>query len=303
MLEAKPRPNEPAIEAGVHLFDIRKPATRAVSLGRSISPRGWIGFLLVLIFLGAAILGPILAPYDPYKQNLKSSLQPPSPEHWFGTDQLGRDLFSRVVVGARYSLIIGVASVLLAILIGIPAGLFAGFSGGLVDALLMRLMDFQLALPRILICIMLSTILGVGLTTLVIAVGISSVPIFGRLTRASALQISQEDYVLAARAIGVPNGKLLVRHILPNALSPVLLQGTFEIAFAILLAGGLGFVGLGVAPPTPEWGTMLADARNYMRDSSYLINLPGLSLAATVLGINLLGDELREYMDPRMRTR
>ena len=301
MIETRLDPIEPTFVRRDVWGDMRKSGIRVASFARKISPPGVIGLVLVTLFVSVAILGPIVSPYDPHRQDLGSSLQPPNAEHWFGTDQLGRDLFSRVLVGARYSLAIGIASVLLGVLIGVPVGLFSGFSGGWLDVLLMRSMDFQLALPRILVCILLSTLFGVGLTTLIAAVGFSSIPIFGRLTRASSLQVSQEDFVLAARAIGVPTRQLLLRHILPNAFPPVMLQATFEMAFAILLAGGLSFVGLGVTPPTPEWGAMLADARNYMRTSSYLINLPGLALAASVLGINLLGDALREYLDPRMR--
>ncbi len=249
-----------------------------------------------------AVFAPLLAPADPRDQNLRTALRAPGQDGYLlGSDELGRDTLSRVIHGSRISLAIGVAAVAFGVLLGIPLGIASGFYGGALDSLTMRISDMLLAVPRLLLGIVIVATWGIGFWTLVIAIGFPDVPIFARLVRGSTLTISQMEYVTAARALGSPDTRIMRRHILPNLIGPLTVQSTFSMAAAILTAGGLSFLGLGVRPPTPEWGYMLAQARTYMRVAPHLITFPGIALATVVLGINLLGDALRQAYDPRFR--
>lgn len=266
------------------------------------SKPGLAGIIIVTLFLVMAVFAPLLAPADPRDQNLRTALRAPGQDGYLlGSDELGRDTLSRVIHGSRISLAIGVAAVAFGVLLGIPLGIASGFYGGALDSLTMRISDMLLAIPRLLLGIVIVATWGIGFWTLVIAIGFPDVPIFARLVRGSTLTISQMEYVTAARALGSPDTRIMRRHILPNLIGPLTVQSTFSMAAAILTAGGLSFLGLGVRPPTPEWGYMLAQARTYMRVAPHLITFPGIALATVVLGINLLGDALRQAYDPRFR--
>ena len=247
-----------------------------------------------------SILGPFLLPYSPVKQQLGDSLLPPSTHHWLGTDPLGRDILTRLAYGGRYSLSIGVFAVGVGLLIGVPVGAVSGYWGGWIDLLIQRVTDAVLAFPGILLALALVAGLGVGIVNVVIAVGISSVPGFIRLVRASVLASRELTYVEAARALGVSDLIILWRHVLPNAIPPTVVQATTQLGAAILVAAGLGFLGLGVPPPTPEWGDMLSEARNYIFRDAGVVAAPGIAIALTVLAFNLVGDALRDALDPRI---
>lgn len=273
------------------------------------NPVAILGAFLVLVFAIAAIFAPLIAPYGPLDQNLgllKAGGIPPGPsaDHIFGVDLLGRDLFSRIVYGARYSLLIGVVSVSIGLAVGLVLGSIAGYIGGIVDSTIMRVMDVMLAIPGLLFAIGIVAMLGPGLTQIMIAVGVVNIPIFARLLRGSILAQRENDFVLAARSIGVRRRVILFSHILPNAISPVVVQGTLAMATAIIDVAGLGFLGLGPQDPsTPEWGTMLTDVNSYLNVAPFLAIIPGLAIVVSVLGFNLIGDGLREALDPKLRTR
>jgi peptide/nickel transport system permease protein len=272
------------------------------------NPGALVGFGLVGFFLVIAIFAPLIAPFDPRAQDL-SLLQGgccpgPSAEHWFGVDDLGRDEFSRIVYGARYSLLIGIVAVSVGLSCGLVLGAIAGYLGGVVDSVIMRLMDIMLSIPGLLLAIGIVAALGQGLTQIMIAVGATQVPIFARLLRGSILAQRENDFVLAARSIGVPRRTILSSHILPNAISPVIVQGTLALATAIIDVAGLGFLGLGPQDPsTPEWGTMLTDTTRYLQTAPHLAIIPGTAIVLSVLGFNLIGDGLREALDPKLRGR
>jgi peptide/nickel transport system permease protein len=272
------------------------------------NPGAIVGFVLVSVFISVALFAPLIAPYGPREQNLAllqgSCCPGPSAEHLFGVDALGRDLFSRVVYGARYSLLIGVVSVAVGLSIGTIIGAIAGFFGGWIDSVLMRAMDIMLSIPGLLLAIGIVAALGPGLVQIMIAVGVTQIPIFARLLRGSILGVRESDYVLAARSVGVKGRAILVAHILPNSLSPVIVQGTLALATAIIEVAGLGFLGLGPQDPsTPEWGTMLTDTTRYLQTAPFLALIPGAAIVISVLGFNLIGDGLRESLDPRFRGR
>ena len=267
-----------------------------------------IGFILVGTFVTVAIFAPLIAQYDPRDQNLNllngGCCPGPSSEHWFGVDPLGRDLFSRVVYGARYSLLIGVVSVAVGLTLGLIVGAIAGYAGGWVDSVLMRLMDIMLAIPGLLLAIGIVAVLGPGLGQIMVAVGVTQIPIFARLLRGSILATKETDYILAARSVGIRGRAILGSHILPNSMSPVIVQGTLALATAIIDVAGLGFLGLGPQDPsTPEWGTMLTDTTRYLQTAPFLALIPGTAIVVSVLGFNLIGDGLREALDPRFRGR
>jgi peptide/nickel transport system permease protein len=272
------------------------------------NPGAIVGFTLVSIFVVVALFAPLIAPYGPREQNL-SLLQGtccpgPSSEHLFGVDALGRDLFSRVVYGARYSLLIGVVSVAVGLSIGLIIGAVAGYLGGWVDSVLMRLMDIMLSIPGLLLAIGIVAALGPGVIQIMVAVGVTQIPIFARLLRGSILATRESDYVLAARSVGVVRRSILFAHIIPNSISPVIVQGTLALATAIIDVAGLGFLGLGPQDPsTPEWGTMLTDTTRYLQTAPFLALIPGAAIVISVLGFNLIGDGLRESLDPRFRGR
>jgi peptide/nickel transport system permease protein len=273
------------------------------------NPGAIVGAVLVGIFVLTAIFAPLIAPYDPREQIARSELAEgccpgPSSEHWFGIDQVGRDEFSRVVYGARYSLLIGVVAVTVGVSIGLVLGAFAGFFGGWTDTVLMRLMDIMLSVPGLLMAIGIAALMGPGLFSVMIAIGVVNVPIFARLLRGSVLGQKGNDFVLAARSVGVPRRTILLSHILPNAISPVIVAATLALATAIIDAAGLGFLGLGPQDPsTPEWGTMLTDTVRYLQTAPHLAIIPGLAIVVSVLGFNLIGDGLREALDPKLRGR
>jgi peptide/nickel transport system permease protein len=244
----------------------------------------------------------VLAPYDPVEGHLELKLQPPSAAHWLGTDELGRDLLSRLLFGARSSLEIQVSAVLFALVVGVAWGLVAGYFGGIVDEISMRFSDVLLAFPSILLAIGIVAILGNGLISIVLAVGTIAIPQFARLVRGVVLGVREMEYVEAARAVGESDLAILWRYVLPNATAPVIVQTTLRLATVLLVASGLNFLGLGVVPPTPEWGAMLSNAREYLFLSVHVTAIPGLAITLVVIGFNLMGDGLRDALDPRMRS-
>jgi peptide/nickel transport system permease protein len=272
------------------------------------NPGAVAGMIILGLIVLLAIFAPYIAPYSPTEQNL-DALQGgccpgPSAEHWFGLDELGRDELSRIAYGARYSLLIGIVSVTVGFVLGSILGAIAGFAGGGVDSLIMRIVDIWLAIPGFLMAIGIVALLGPGLNQIMIAIGIINVPIFARLLRGSVLGQRENDFVLAARSVGVPRRKILSSHILPNAMSPVIVTATLALATAIIDAAGLGFLGLGPQDPaTPEWGTMLTNTVRFLQTAPHLAIIPGLAIVITAISINLIGDGLREALDPKMRTR
>lgn len=261
------------------------------------------GLAALVLFALFSILGPEIIGFDPYKTNLAIRLEPPDSVHWMGTDELGRDLMVRIALGGRYSLLIGLSASAIAAVVGTALGLLGGYQEGALGSVIMRLMDVLLAFPGVLLAITIVAVLGTGLTNVVIAVAVHSVPAFARLAYGSTLSIKQEEYVTAARAVGAGSGRLLTRHILPNIASSLIVQFSLRVATVILLAAGLGYLGLGTTPPTPEWGTMLSDARAYLRTDPHATVFPGMAIFLMVLALNLFGDGLRDVLDPRLRRR
>ena len=272
------------------------------------NPAAVLGAVFVSVFVTVAVFAPWIAPYGPKDQNLDllDNGKPvgPSAEHWFGIDLLGRDEFSRIVYGARYSLLIGIVSVAIGLSVGLLLGSSAGYFGGSVDNVIMRCMDVMLAIPGLLFAIGIVAALQPGLWQVMLAVGIVNIPIFARLLRGSVLAQKENDFVLAARSVGVRRRGIMFSHILPNAISPVIVQGTLAMATAIIDVAGLGFLGLGPQDPaTPEWGTMLANVNDYLAVGPFLAIIPGVAIIISVLGFNLIGDGLREALDPKLRGR
>lgn len=262
-------------------------------------PSAIFGLAVLAAYAVASLAGPLLLPLNPAQNHLDQVLLVPSPRHPLGTDHLGRDELRMLIHGARYTLALGVLAVAIGVGVGAPIGAVSGYFRGWTDLLLQRVADVLLSFPSILLALGLVAGLGVGLRNVIISVGVSSIPIFVRLVRASALSIRELPYVEAARALGVPSWQILLRHVIPNSLAPVIVQATLQLGTAILVAAGLGFLGLGVQPPTPEWGTMLSEARNYIFTDAMLATLPGLAIFLAVLAFNLLGDGLRDALDPR----
>ena len=260
-----------------------------------------IGAFLIASFVFMALFAHVISPYDPIAQDWRSVKQAPSASHLFGTDELGRDLLSRVIHGARISITIGLISVSIGLILGSSIGLIAGFFGGSWDNILMRLMDIMLAIPYVLLAIAIVAILGPGLWNTMIAIGIVTIPQFARVVRSSVLEIKATDYVEAARAIGAGNIRIMLKHVLLNSLSPIIVQSTMTIASAILNAAALGFLGLGAQPPIPEWGVMLSDGRLLLLVAPWIVTFPGIAIMLSVLGFNMLGDGLRDALDPRMQ--
>ena len=260
-----------------------------------------VGSAIVIFFVIMAIVGPFIAPQGINEQNLSIRLQPPSAEFWFGTDDLGRDIFSRILHGARISLTVGLSAVLISAVIGSFLGIIAGYYGRWVDTVISRFFDIMLAFPSILLAIAVVSILGPSLRNALIAIAIINVPNFGRLIRSRVLSIKEEEYIHAAKAIGMRNSRILWKHILPNSMTPVIVQGTLAIATAIIEAAALGFLGLGAEAPQPEWGKMLADARMFLLNAPWAMIFPGLAIMLTVIGFNLMGDGLRDALDPKMK--
>jgi peptide/nickel transport system permease protein len=272
----------------------RRPAWRR-------SPLTVAGLVLVALLALIAASAPLIAPANPLKQELSQRLKPPSAQHWLGTDQLGRDVLSRMIYGARISLLIGLVVVFLAAGVGVFVGLLAGFTGGWLDESLMRLTDVFFAFPALILAMAISGALGPSLTNAMIAIAIVSWPVYARLVRAQVLSLRELEYVEASRSLGASSGRIMWQHILPNTLSPLLVQASFDMGAAILAAAGLSFIGFGTQPPTPEWGIMVSDGRNYIATHPWLSLYPGLAILLTVAAFNLIGDGLRDALDPRLR--
>jgi peptide/nickel transport system permease protein len=260
------------------------------------------GLYLVFVLMAVAVLADSLAPYDPIRVTPDAALQAPGGKYLLGTDPLGRDVLSRLIHGARISLRVGLVSVGIAAMVGTTLGLLAGFYGRWLDLVVMRLMDLMLAFPNVLLALAIIAILGPSIFNLMVAVGISATPGYARLVRGSVLSAKENVYVEAAVAVGAADGLIIRRHILPNVLAPIIILATLGMAGAILTGAALSFLGLGVQPPTPEWGTMLSDGRNYLRKAWWITTFPGLAIMMTVLAINMLGDGLRDALDPRLKT-
>jgi peptide/nickel transport system permease protein len=260
-----------------------------------------VGGVLVGSFVLVALLAPLVAPYDPLKGRLGERLQSPSGAHWLGTDELGRDVLSRILHGARITVQIQLAAVGLALAVGTALGLTAGYVGRWPDQLIMRFMDILMAFPGIFLALAIIAALGTGLGNVVIATGIFLVPQFARVVRASVLTLKEMEFVHAARALGRGDAALVFRYLLPNSLAPIIVQTSLRMATVLLTASGLSFLGLGVQPPSPEWGAMLSNARSYMITAPHVATMPGLAIMLVVLGFNLLGDGLRDSLDPRLR--
>lgn len=276
----------------------KKPRNR--TLQKFLSNRAAVlGAVLVGFFALLAILAPLIAGYDPLQTSFTAIRKPPSALHWLGTDELGRDLFSRMAYGARTSLMAGVVSVFIAMLVGVPFGIIAGYFGGWADSIISRLIDAMLAIPFLIMAIALAAFLGASLTNAMIAIGLSAAPVFARLTRGQVLSIRNEEYIEAAQVLGLRHPRIILRYILPNALSPIIVQATLTIAAAIIAEASLSFLGLGQQPPNPSWGSMLNTAKNFISQAPWMSVWPGGAIFLVVLGFNLLGDGLRDAIDPR----
>ena len=264
-------------------------------------PAAMFGLVVVLLFTSMALLAPWLGLQDPIATSWGAIRKAPSAAHWFGTDEIGRDVFARVVWGTQASLLAGVVSVSISLLIGVPLGLLAGFVGGWVDMVIARITDAFLACPFLILAIALAAFLGPSLSNAMMAIGISAAPIFVRLTRGQVMQVKVEDYIEAARAVGNPPWRIALRHVLPNTLPPIMVQATLAIASAVIAEASLSFLGLGQQPPAPSWGSMLNTAKNYVEQAPWMAIWPGASIFLLVLSFNILGDGLRDALDPRQR--
>jgi peptide/nickel transport system permease protein len=264
------------------------------------NPLNVVAFALIAVFALCALLAPLLAPYDPLLQDLGLRLRPPSPEHWLGTDSLGRDILSRILYGARISLLVGVVVVVSAGVVGTAIGLIAGYVGGFVDDALMRLTEVFLAFPALILAMAIAGALGPSLTNAIIAIAAVTWAVYARLTRGQILSLRRREFVEAARAMGATQTRIVVRHLLPNALAPLMIQASFDLGGSIIAAAGLSFIGFGAQPPTPEWGVMISEGRNYISTQPWLSLFPGLAILLAVGSFNLLGDGLRDAFDPRL---
>lgn len=281
----------------------KKTNSQLASVWRSLrrNRMAMLGLVILVLLALMAIFADFIAPYAYDAQDLLNARQAPSAEHIFGTDEFGRDIFSRIIYGSRLSLVVGFISVGIALVLGGFLGAVAGFYGGRLDDIIMRCMDILLAIPQVLLAIAIIASLGNGLVNLMVAVGIATIPSYARIVRASVMTIRGEEYIEAARASGTNDAKIIIKHILPNCLAPVIVQVTLGIANAILSCAALSFIGLGITPPSPEWGAMLSGARNYVLTYPYMSVFPGLAIIVTVLALNLLGDGLRDALDPKAR--
>ncbi|MDD3221653.1 MAG: ABC transporter permease [Clostridia bacterium] len=262
-----------------------------------------IGMVFLIVLVLAAILSPIIFDYntDVIGQNMADRLMAPGAAHWFGTDEFGRDLFARIIYGARYSLIIGAGSVILGLIVGTIFGSLAGFYGGVVDSLIMRAIDIFYSIPNIMTAVVIVSVLGTSTFNLMIALAFSCASSFARIVRAQVMTIRDQEYVESSYAMGLPTWKIIVKHILPNCLSPIIVQITLQIGTTIISASSLSFLGIGVPAPAPEWGALLSAGRGHIRDASYMCIIPGLAIMLTVLALNLLGDGLRDALDPKLK--
>ena len=279
-------------------------ARRFIVLRRAAGARlAPLGVAVLLAALTAALLAPVVSPYDPLRQDLGNALARPGREHVLGTDNVGRDVLSRVIWGTRISLAAGFGSVAIAMLVGSGLGLAAGYAGGRADGLVMRLMDAVLSFPPLVLALALGAVLGAGLVGVVLALGVVYTPTFARLMRAQVLAVTAREYVDAARALGAPGWRIAWRHVLPNAATPVVVQASLSVAFAILAEASLSFLGLGVQPPAASWGSMINAGRGYLQQAPWIVFGPGAALFVMVVGLNFVGDAVRDALDPRLRTR
>jgi len=260
-----------------------------------------LGLLVIMSFSLTAVFAPSLAPYDPMAQNLSGALELPGGAHLLGTDELGRDILSRILIGARISLVLSLGAVTGALVVGSIVGMVAGYYGRRIDMLLMRCVDVMMAIPGILLAITIIAVLGVGMINIVVAVAINGVPVFARLSRASTLAVKENEYLTAAKALGATDPRRIFLHIAPNIAAPLLVQCTLFMATSILVASSLSFLGLGAQPPTPEWGAMLSNGRSYLSSTPHVAVFPGIAIMLVVLGFNMLGDGLRDVLDPRLK--
>ncbi|QIK70904.1 ABC transporter permease [Erysipelothrix sp. HDW6C] len=263
--------------------------------------RAVVGLVFIVILIFIALFADYIAPFGMTEQNLSNALQHPNSTHWLGTDALGRDVLSRILYGARVSVTIGISAVIIALFVGGFLGLIAGYYGGKFDAVIMRVCDVLLSIPSILLAIAIVASFGSSMRNLILAIGIGNVPIYARVVRAAVMGVREKQFIEAAHALGVSNTKIMQRHILPNVLSPIIVQATMGVASSILSAAGLGFIGLGIEASVAEWGTMLSFGREYIRTHAYLTLYPGLAIMLTILSFNLLGDGIRDAIDPKMR--
>ena len=278
----------------------RRPRSRALSA--FLRNRAAVaGAVVVTLFVAVAVLAPWLAPYDPLKTNFLLIRKAPSAAHWLGTDDLGRDILSRLIHGARASLLAGCISVSIALAVGVPVGLLSGYFGGWIDGILSRVVEALLSCPFLVLAIALGAFLGPSLGNAMVAIGLSATPIFARLTRGQVLAVKAEDYIEGARAIGLPDRWIILRYVLPNALAPIVVQATLAVAGAIIAEASLSFLGLGQQPPAPSWGSMLNTAKNFLDQAPWMAIWPGVSIFLAVLAFNLVGDGLRDALDPRER--
>ncbi|KAB8141755.1 ABC transporter permease [Chloroflexia bacterium SDU3-3] len=262
-----------------------------------------IGMVLLVFFLIVAVAAPLISPQDPLKQEIIQGLKPPSPAHLMGTDKLGRDILSRMIYGARISLFVGLSVVLVSSVIGTLIGLLAGYLGGWADELMMRVTDVFFAFPSLILAMAIAGALGPSLQNALIAIITVSWPIYARLVRGQVLTLKEQEFISAARAVGVPQWRILLRHILPNSLAPLLVQASFDLGGSILSVAGLSFIGFGAQPPTPEWGVMISEGRNYLATQWWLASFPAVAMLLVVASFNLLGDGIRDLLDPRLRGR
>lgn len=267
----------------------------------SKSPLAMFGLAIILLLIFCALFAEVIAPYSPIKQDLMHMFETPSAEHWLGTDEFGRDILSRLIYGARVSLQVGFIAVGIALITGGMLGAISGYYSGWLDNGIMRVMDVLLSIPQTLLAIAIVAALGPSLMNLMIAVGISAVPTYARIVRGSVLSIRSMEFIEAARSVGSSDLRIILRHILPNSMAPIIVQSTLGVASAILNAAGLSFIGLGIHPPNPEWGAMLSGGRQYIRDFPHMTLYPGLAIMFTILALNFLGDGLRDALDPKLK--
>lgn len=288
--------------------EVEKPDSLASDVWYSLkgNKAAMISLVVIVVLVAIAIvtaLFPQVLPFDPYEQDLSASFEAPSATHWFGTDQQGRDIFCRILVGTRISLSVGLLAVSISLVIGVTLGAIAGYKGGIIDTVIMRVMDMMLAIPSILLAIAFMAALGKGIDKAVVAIGLVSIPEYARIVRSQILSVKENDYVAAARVIGDKDSVVIFRHVLPNVVPSIIVRATLGISGAILDCAALGFLGLGVQPPAAEWGDMLGRGRNYIFSAPYTMIFPGLAITITVLAFNLLGDGLRDAFDPKARRR
>jgi len=262
-----------------------------------------LGLAILVVLVLCAVFADVIADYETkvVAQNIANRLKGPSAEHWFGTDEFGRDIFARIIHGSRVSLVVGLISVSVSLILGGILGAFAGFYGGRIDNVIMRVMDIFLAVPSILLAMTIVAALGSSLVNVMLAIGVSGIPTYARIVRAAVMSVKDQEFVEASRAIGATNVTTIFREIIPNCLAPIIVQATLSVAGAILSTASLSFIGLGVQPPDPEWGAMLSGGRNFLRDAVHLTLFPGLAIVITILALNLLGDGLRDALDPRLK--